>query len=367
MKIFCLLICGLTAFGLTVCAQTPQPKSWYKCMTGTIDKYPVTMHLHKAGNRYSGYYYYESTQEPMFFFGSDTGKAKLLELSANWTDGVFEEFTGVLTSRSYTGNWYKSDTSQPVKFSLTVSPDTVSNGYDYIYTQGSQKYQPKWKESPEASFSAASIWPKSTNPNAEFLKNVIRKAHGAEKSADDIGKILLDQKRNYLADYMKGLKETPDSDLKSSPYMFSYEETSELSIVYTSPTIISLGSYFYNYTGGAHGMYGTTYEVYDLVNKRKLELKDVINLKDSLFIISVLEKKLRRIYKLKPQQALSEVLFEDTLSSISDNFLITSKGIGFNYLPYEIAAFALGEITIFIPYADLHRALRPEFLKLIGK
>ena len=49
-----------------------QNVSWYKCLNGAIDKYPITMHLHKTDHNSFGYYYYNSQQEPIYFIGEDT-------------------------------------------------------------------------------------------------------------------------------------------------------------------------------------------------------------------------------------------------------------------------------------------------------
>src|SRR4051812_3017503 len=49
-----------------------QTVSWYKSFSGTIDKYPVTMHIHKKGTSYAGYYYYDRTQQPVYMSGNDS-------------------------------------------------------------------------------------------------------------------------------------------------------------------------------------------------------------------------------------------------------------------------------------------------------
>ena len=324
------------------------------------------MHIHNWDTTYAGYYYYESSQQPIYFKGSRSAKSQVIQLIANWTEDHSEIFTGSFAGKSFVGNWYKSDTSKPIGFSFVPSRDTMMNAYDFIYSEGEFKLQPAWKESPQASFLSASIWPKNSNPLGEYLKTEIKKANGVEKFSGDIGKIFLEQKKDYFKSYQADMKEFKLAELKASPYMFSYDAESQMMIVYSSPSILSTALYSYSYTGGAHGMYGTTYQVFDLANKKELKVDNVLNMKDSLKLNVILAKRFREQYKLKPLQSLTEVLFEDKLSW-SDNYFLTSKGIGFNYLPYEIAAFAFGEITIFIPFTELRGMLRPEFAKLISK
>ncbi len=51
--------------------------SWYKCMKGTIGKYTITMHLHKWEKNYTGYYYYDRSQQPIEISGMDSANGKV--------------------------------------------------------------------------------------------------------------------------------------------------------------------------------------------------------------------------------------------------------------------------------------------------
>ena len=58
----CLFCPPIAGFGQTV--------SWYKSFSGAISKSPVTLHLHKMGQTYAGYYYYNSVQQPIYLLGN---------------------------------------------------------------------------------------------------------------------------------------------------------------------------------------------------------------------------------------------------------------------------------------------------------
>ncbi len=75
LKSTLLIIISFIAYNLSA-----QNVSWYKCLKGTIDKYPITMHLHKMDHNFSGYYYYNSKQEPIYFIGEDTSVAGKIKL-----------------------------------------------------------------------------------------------------------------------------------------------------------------------------------------------------------------------------------------------------------------------------------------------
>src|SRR6478735_1753092 len=65
-----LCIVSLCLISSTINAQ--DTTGYYASFSGTIDKNAVTMNLHKAGKEYSGYYYYDSAQQPIYFSGHET-------------------------------------------------------------------------------------------------------------------------------------------------------------------------------------------------------------------------------------------------------------------------------------------------------
>jgi hypothetical protein len=158
------------SFGLQ--AQTA---SWYKCWIGTIDKYEITMHLHKTGHTYAGYYFYNSREEPIYFIGDDTtnkDKINLLAFVKSANPGN-ENFSFEYGDSNFTGEWKKNDNSKALSFSAVESIDTSLIPFTFIYTYGESKLKPLWKESPTATFEAASVWPKNNTSKSLFVKNII--------------------------------------------------------------------------------------------------------------------------------------------------------------------------------------------------
>lgn len=58
----------------------------------------------------------------------------------------------------------------------------------------------------------------------------------------------------------------------------------------------------------------------------------------------------------------SEMLLVDKIPA-TENFYFDDKNLYFHYSPYEITAFAAGDITIPVSWADLKGTLNPEFAK----
>jgi len=120
---------------------------------------------------------------------------------------------------------------------------------------------------------------------------------------------------------------------------------------------------YHSYGGGAHDNYSFSERVFDLKNKKKLELKDITTMPKAR-----LEGLLKRNINMVPsgtedtQGAVknSDMLLVDVIPA-SDNFYFDEKNLYFHYSPYEIAAFAAGDIIIPVSWEDLKMTLVPQF------
>ncbi|MCR4823803.1 MAG: DUF3298 and DUF4163 domain-containing protein [Bacteroidales bacterium] len=107
-----------------------------------------------------------------------------------------------------------------------------------------------------------------------------------------------------------------------------------------------------DYTGGAHGMYGIYYTVFDL------RTGDAVTEKE-LFLDGC-------------EEELSELLDESMLNSLGEedreylfagptpngNFYVDDAGVNWVYNPYEIAPYAMGTITVSLTWDKLKPFLR---------
>ena len=357
-------ILSLSIANISFGQTTDKMVSWYKCMKGTIGKYPVTMHIHKWENNYTGYYYYDRSQQPLHVSGVDSPNKKVgLSAHLPGPNESEESFIGNWSADTLKGLWRANKKGAPLPFALTVARDSTVPNFTLVYTKGSVKLRPTMKKSPEANFFASSIWPVTQTPSTGFLKKQLLEVLGG-KTDIEIGRLLLNHKKSFFDEYKSDFKDATDKDITEYGMSYNYESQSTVCIVYSSPKLLTVSSNTYSYMGGAHGMYGTSFDVFDLTRKRRLELKDVLNQEDSVTLNILLEEKFRKVAGLKATEKLSEVLFEDYISA-SDNFFVTGKGIGFHYNPYDIAAYVFGEITLFIPFSEVSSMIKPEFLTLI--
>ncbi|WP_263603619.1 RsiV family protein [Chryseobacterium sp. PET-29] len=123
-----------------------------------------------------------------------------------------------------------------------------------------------------------------------------------------------------------------------------------------------------SYEGGAHDNYGFSERVFDVKNGKKLQLKDITSMSTSK-IEAMLLKNINKINSGTTDNTgavnNSEMLLVDVIPA-TENFYFDEKNLYFHYSPYEISAFAAGDITIPISWTELKGTISPEFEKRMG-
>ena len=138
-------------------------------------------------------------------------------------------------------------------------------------------------------------------------------------------------------------------------YGYNYDSISEYGIDYLSEKIASINEYFYEYTGGAHGVHGKIYKVYSLSNGERLKIEDILIDVNNLDLINKVKEKLL-------SNADEESYFNlDALSLQENNFYITSKGLTFTWGIYEIAPYATGDSEVLFSIDEIMPYLKDEY------
>ena len=114
------------------------------------------------------------------------------------------------------------------------------------------------------------------------------------------------------------------------------------------------------YAGAVHGNYGTGFYNIDCRTKTLLRESDYFVEDYAAQLTKILQRRLLISYKVKTLEELEE---KEGISAVdltpNDNCSIGPKGLTYIYNPYEIGPYALGQVTIFVPYEDLQPILRP--------
>lgn len=142
---------------------------------------------------------------------------------------------------------------------------------------------------------------------------------------------------------------------------WAYQSKTTLLHVYKD--LYTLSTFTYEYSGGAHGNYGTALFVF---NKQgtKLSWNDILLPNGEQALQPLLQKAIALHLQLPATTAVSEMglLIEGNKIPLSGSFALTDKGLRLIYTPYEIAPYAVGEIDFTIPNDQLQTVVKQTYL-----
>lgn len=177
--------------------------------------------------------------------------------------------------------------------------------------------------------------------------------------------------RNFLdkdkTEYFSSIKEKSSEWISDIQYKQTWEAGSFMKLLSQTDDFLQIEYLFTSYEGGAHGNYSFAARVFDLKNNKKLDLKDITTMPQA----RLSELLMKNIDKLPSGTTdsdgvvnNSEMLLVDVIPANKD-FYFDEKNLYFHYSPYEIAAFAAGDIVIPVSWEELKGTINLEFIKRI--
>jgi hypothetical protein len=108
-----------------------------------------------------------------------------------------------------------------------------------------------------------------------------------------------------------------------------------------------------------------TYFVFDRELGIQIGLSDIIRENSGSVLTALLNRELRAAHNLDAADSLQQAGFFVDDVELTENYFLSSGGLGFHWDPYEIAPYATGYVEILIPYAGIQDLLGPEGQHLI--
>ncbi len=144
---------------------------------------------------------------------------------------------------------------------------------------------------------------------------------------------------------------------EETPWSFNCESKCAFE---NSDVFVSLFS-FSSYEGGAHGFYCTKYDIWDKENAKRIIFHDIFVEDSEEKLSSMIVDSLCKMMKVKK----SEDLIETGILDVKDihpnnNISVDSDSLTFNYIPYEIAAYAVGQIAVRFSYEDIKPLMKTD-------
>ncbi len=154
-----------------------------------------------------------------------------------------------------------------------------------------------------------------------------------------------------IEQFMSGIDELDSLSRDAIPEMILTAESEahvvDSLLVYTITTS--------DYTGGAHGMYGFFSHNYSLKGGYELVLADLFDAKEQESLLTLIRHKLYDQFHVAGDEGLVNLGFFPDQIGVVENFEVTDDGITFYYNPYDIAAFAVGDVSVHISTEELEK------------
>lgn len=136
---------------------------------------------------------------------------------------------------------------------------------------------------------------------------------------------------------------------------YGYDERSEYHSCYKH--LEQFVQHGYVYAGGAHGVYGDTYFIFDIKDKKRVALNEVADLTALTPLAKAAYDDYNRTQDLYEARQGTDI----ELSEVRP-FYFAPDGLVLVFNPYELGTYAEGIIELAIPHEKLGGVLKPEYL-----
>lgn len=153
---------------------------------------------------------------------------------------------------------------------------------------------------------------------------------------------------------------TPE-DVVSNPWC-NYAEMLEGTYLGNYSGFLSYQMKRYMYAGGAHGQTIFTYGVLDMTTLQRVNLANLVDDATEEAITELLHQKLAELFDADSFETLlrDEVIFPDAEVTLTENFWFSPEGITWLYNAYDIACYAIGDISVTLSWDELQPLLPVE-------
>lgn len=170
--------------------------------------------------------------------------------------------------------------------------------------------------------------------------------------------------QNYISEYRQDLEPMFIEDQKNKENSeaiaswYSYYKGIESQVKFYEKDLLVYRIDFNEYTGGAHGMYTSTFLNFDIKNMHQLVLDDIFIGDYQETLSDLLWNQLMADQKVKTRTELEDMGYGSTGDLIpTENFYLSKKGITFYYNVYEFTPYVMGAVEITLPYAAMEHIL----------
>lgn len=347
-------------------AAVPVTGPRYIRLTGTLAGKPVVLHLTSdntvgsPNTNYAGQISWPDGSYTAVYSTPDNGNQLMLEANFHGQDSTeYYRIEKIMPSGSWTG----VEVGSKATIQFTESYPEGSVRFVAKEWQDSLKARPELENSPVCDISQSVLVPNSGDPALDaWLLQSFLQAYGADSVAGkptNFDALYTAQRKEMFDEYPETIKDYDPGKEDQYASMWSQSAATSMEILLNEGHRLTVAVTSYMYSGGAHGNYGSELFSYNLKTRKRLFLQDVLKPGYEKALAPYLVAAARRWAGLGASDALDSVYFvENNTIPFTENAGITDKGLIFNYVPYEIGAYALGEIRLFVPYTDIKSLMK---------
>lgn len=170
--------------------------------------------------------------------------------------------------------------------------------------------------------------------------------------------------KKYIQEYLRDTEpmyledEKDKEDSASIGAWYSYYKTLESHVQLYEKDLLVYRINYNEYTGGAHGMYMTTYLNMDLTLMRPLHLDDLFADDYKEALTDLIWNQVMADNKVTTHEALEDLGYGSTgeIAPI-ENFYLNKEGITFHFNVYDITPYTMGPVIVTIPYSAMEHLL----------
>jgi hypothetical protein len=179
--------------------------------------------------------------------------------------------------------------------------------------------------------------------------------------------------KRYADDYRRDMEpvynqdqtaENKESDKEEMEGWYAFYREISTEPMYRNSHIMVYQVDYGEYTGGAHGIYMTTFLNLDLQRLSPIRLDDLFDGDYKAALTELLWSQLLTDNKLKNREEAEDMGYASTGNlEPTENFYLSDKGITFYYNIYEITPYVMGPVSITLPYDAVRPLLRDSIAK----
>lgn len=197
--------------------------------------------------------------------------------------------------------------------------------------------------------------------NAYFLSVCFGDKYIGQQPAD----VVKEYARTYAEEYRRDLEPMYTEDKKNEKdgdpigNWYSYYKNIKSSVQLYEKSLLVYQIYYDEFTGGAHGVYMTTFLNMDLSTMHPLRLDDLFVEEYKAALTDLIWNQLMADNKVATREALEDIGYGSTGEiAPTENFYLNREGITFYYNIYDITPYVMGAVQVQIPFDMLAHLLR---------